>query len=82
MARYRGGLAALLAEKEKWDEFRPVCRDWLRLDPASVEARVLWVTLLLRTGRKEEARKEFENVKALHPQDIDRLQAWIDRESK
>jgi tetratricopeptide (TPR) repeat protein len=79
---YRGGLATLLAAKEAWDEVRPVCREWLRLDPASVEARMLWVTALLRAGRKDEARAEFDKVKALRPPNFAKLQAWFARESR
>jgi tetratricopeptide (TPR) repeat protein len=69
---YRGGLATLLAAKEAWDEVRP----------ASVEARMLWVTALLRAGRKDEARAEFDKVKALRPPNFAKLQAWFARESR
>jgi hypothetical protein len=82
MPRYRGGLATLLAEKEAWDEFQPVCQDWLRLDPASVEARVLWVKWLLHAGRKDEARAEFDKIKALRPPNLEKIVAWFDRASQ
>jgi len=82
MASYRQSLCGLLAHKRAWDEFRPQGEAWLRLDPASIEARQSWVTYLLRTGRKEEARAEFARIVALHPTNLGKLQAWFDEESK
>jgi hypothetical protein len=41
MANYRQRLALLLAEEEAWEDCRRQCEAWLRLDPASVEARAL-----------------------------------------
>src|SRR5262249_18051261 len=55
-ASYRQSLCQLLARKGAWDELRPQCEAWLRLDPASTDARQTWVTYLLRAGRKDEAR--------------------------
>ncbi|HEX5269457.1 MAG TPA: tetratricopeptide repeat protein, partial [Gemmataceae bacterium] len=69
-SQYRKGVATVLAEQHAWDELGPACREWLRLDPASVEARMLSVTALLRTGHTDEARKEFDDVRALRPPDL------------
>jgi hypothetical protein len=82
MPAYRGGLARSLAKKEAWDELGAVCRDWLRLDPASTEARALGVMALLHTGRKDEARAEFARIEALRPPDLDELRRWFAREAK
>ena len=41
MPRYRHGFAGLLAEQQEWGLCREQCEAWLRLDPASKEARAL-----------------------------------------
>ncbi|HKI36265.1 MAG TPA: tetratricopeptide repeat protein [Gemmataceae bacterium] len=82
VAGYRAFLCELLAGEGAWEELRPHCEAWLRLDPASIDARQTWVKYLLRTGRKGEARSEFERVRALRPPNLSRLQAWFDEESK
>ena len=64
-ASYRQSLCALLAHKKDWDELRPHAEAWLRLDPASIGTPQTWVTYLLRTGRKDEARTEFAKIRAL-----------------
>ena len=70
---YRRHLALALMRKKAWDEVRPQTRAWLRLDPGSTEARMLWTTCLLREGRKTEA-AEVARIEALRP-DLDRLRA-------
>ncbi|HKI34784.1 MAG TPA: multiheme c-type cytochrome [Gemmataceae bacterium] len=82
LAQYRHSLCDLLARKAAWDELRPHCEAWLRLDPASIDARQTWATYLLRTGRKDEARAEFDKIRALHPANLAQLRAWFDEESK
>jgi hypothetical protein len=79
---YRQSLCQLLARKGAWGDLRPQCEAWLRLDPASTDARQTWVTYLLRTGRKNEARAEFAKLRALRPPNLGQLQAWFDEESK
>ena len=46
-----------------------------RLDPANMDARVLWVSCLLRTGDKAAARAEFAKIERLRPPDLPVLQA-------
>jgi tetratricopeptide (TPR) repeat protein len=72
---YRASLAQLLADQKAWDEARPQCEAWLRLDPASIEARVLWVRCLLKTGDKAGARAEFAKIERLRPPNLPLLQA-------
>jgi Tfp pilus assembly protein PilF len=79
---YRQALCQLLAQNGRWDELRPECEAWLRLDPASVDGRQTLVTCLLRTGRKQDARAEFEKLQALHPANLAKLRAWFSEESK
>src|SRR5262249_44631071 len=72
---YRASLARMLAEKNAWDEARPHSEAWLRLDPASIEARVLWVRCLLKTGDRARARTEFARIERLRPANLPVLQA-------
>jgi Tfp pilus assembly protein PilF len=77
LAEYRGPLAELLARRGAWDEARVQCRDWLRLDPESVPARLLWIRCLLHDGNRRAARAEADRVAALQPEYRDRLEAWF-----
>ncbi|HEY7310710.1 MAG TPA: tetratricopeptide repeat protein [Gemmataceae bacterium] len=68
---YRRGLAFQLARRRLWDELRSQCQDWLRLEPANPEARLLWISCLLHDGKKADARAEFARIEALRPKDLD-----------
>jgi tetratricopeptide (TPR) repeat protein len=74
-AQYRQYLALLLREKGEWEAVRPHCEAWLRLDPASAEARALWVDCLLHAGQVPEAREEFRKLEALAPPNLAELRA-------
>jgi hypothetical protein len=74
-AAYRMNLVTRLAEAGAWEELRPHCRRWLELDPASTEARAIWVQYLLKTGKKVEAGAEYEKLRALRPRDLPKLDA-------
>jgi tetratricopeptide (TPR) repeat protein len=78
-AEYRRDLAQLLVKSQRWDEARPECEAWVRLDPFSPEARVARVQCLLATGDKEAARAEFARVEALAPNNLIELQARLRR---
>jgi tetratricopeptide (TPR) repeat protein len=82
MAGYRAGLADALARRGAWEEARAACRAWWRLDPASVPARKLWITLLLRAGDRRQAAAEWQRVQALRPPDLDLLRAWYRGQSR
>ena len=47
------------------------------LDPASVEARHLWVACLIKSGHKPEALAEFAKLRALRPPNLARMEAWF-----
>ena len=49
----------LLAQKGAWQELKDVCQSWLRAEPASAEARLLWAVNLARQGRLTEAQEAF-----------------------
>jgi tetratricopeptide (TPR) repeat protein len=75
MPIYRRQLALLLMRKQLWDEVRSTCQAWMRLDPGSTEARMLWVTCLASAGEKDKAREEFTHIEALQPPNLDQLRA-------
>jgi tetratricopeptide (TPR) repeat protein len=82
MAAYRAGLADLLAHKGAWDEARAPAAAWARLDPESVPARLLRITLLLRDGDRDEAAAEWRRVEALRPPDLDQLRTWYRQKTR
>jgi tetratricopeptide (TPR) repeat protein len=72
-ADHRASLAQLLARMGYWDEALVQARSWLRLDPASVEARVFLVRCLLGKDDKAAAREEFATLERLRPGGLDDL---------
>jgi predicted CXXCH cytochrome family protein len=74
-ADYRASLAQLLVRQKAWDEARPHCEAWLRLDPANIEARALWVRCLLQTGDRTQAQAEFAKIQRLRPSNLPLLEA-------
>ncbi len=72
---YRAALALLLVEQKSWDEACPQCAAWVRLDPANIDARFLWVRCLLRTGDRAAAQAEFTKIQRLRPDNLPRLEA-------
>jgi hypothetical protein len=79
---YRRGLALLLVKKGAWDEARPECDAWVRLDPMSAEARAARLSCLLAAGDKDEARAEFARIEALAPDNLPELQARFRKKLK
>jgi Tfp pilus assembly protein PilF len=77
VAEYRKNLVFLLADRNAWEELRPHCQTWLELDPASVDARRIWVVCLIKGGRKTEAQAEYARIRALRPPNLSRLDAWF-----
>jgi tetratricopeptide (TPR) repeat protein len=77
VAEYRKNLVFHLADQNAWEELRPHCEKWLELDPASVEARQVWVQCLIKSGRKAEARAEFAKIRALRPPNLRQREAWF-----
>jgi hypothetical protein len=73
----RRGLARLLVQLGRWKDARRECDAWLRLEPASAEARVLRVRYHLHQGEVGKARKEFEVVEKLRPANLGALRAWF-----
>ena len=67
----------LLVLTGAWDEVGTPCRQWLRLNPGSAEARKTWIEYLIRTGNTADARTEFSRLEALRPADPESLKAWF-----
>jgi Tfp pilus assembly protein PilF len=74
---YQKNLVLHLADCNAWKELSPHCQKWLQLDPASPEARQLWVQCLIKKGRRDEARAEFAKIRALRPPNLGKLEAWF-----
>jgi Flp pilus assembly protein TadD len=77
VAEYQKNLVFHLADRNAWEELRPHCRKWLELDPASVDARRIWVASLVKKGRKTEAEAEYRKIRALRPPNLDQLDGWF-----
>jgi Tfp pilus assembly protein PilF len=77
VAPYRQNLSILLAHKQAWNDLRPHCQAWVRLAPADIAARKLWVTCLLREGKPKEAKEEFEKIERMQPPNLSELQDWF-----
>jgi predicted CXXCH cytochrome family protein len=77
VAEYRKNLVFHLADRNAWEELGPHCQKWLKQDPASVDARCIWVNFLVKKGRKAEAEAEYRKIRALRPPSLDRLDRWF-----
>jgi predicted CXXCH cytochrome family protein len=74
---YRDALARLLASRGDWIATREQAQGWLKLEPGSVIAWQLSIRSLLEQGKREEARKEFEQLRKLKPRNIAELEAYF-----
>jgi tetratricopeptide (TPR) repeat protein len=81
-ASYRANLTPILVRQKAWGEARPHCEAWLGLDPSNLEARMLWVSCLLRTHDGDRARAEFAKIERLHPSNLPVLRARFEVESR
>lgn len=82
LARYRRKLARALAQAEAWGEVATVAEDWLRLDPGSVEARAMRISVLLRKGDRPAADREFAAIEALRPENLAEFRTWYENEKR
>ncbi|MBV9125492.1 MAG: hypothetical protein JO112_19260, partial [Planctomycetes bacterium] len=74
---YRRRLALVLENLQDWQALGPASQEWLRREPASVEARLLRVRGLLHQGHRTEAQAEFARLRALPPPNLEQLEAWF-----
>jgi tetratricopeptide (TPR) repeat protein len=77
---YHRNLAVLLAQQQRWDETQTQCQAWIRIDPMNADARIVWISCLLRNSKDDEAKVEFAKVEALKPANLSQLQIWFARQ--
>jgi tetratricopeptide (TPR) repeat protein len=82
MPAYRRHRVQVLLQFQSWDEAAPEIRDWLRLDPCSLDARKAWIASLLHEGKQDEARAEFARIEALSPPDLAQWRAWFAQQTR
>jgi tetratricopeptide (TPR) repeat protein len=82
MSQYRSNLARTLAQQRLWREAGLQCLACLRLNPADVHVRKLWIECLLHENRRTEARAEFDKIVALKPVDLDQINDWFAKQLK
>jgi len=74
----RQGLAEVLAGRGQWAEARDEAAEWVRLAPASAEARKLLIRCRLKTGDRAGAEADLKDLKALRPGSERDLDHWFD----
>jgi tetratricopeptide (TPR) repeat protein len=78
MSTYHFALARVLAQSRNWTAALRECDETLRLEPVNIEARMLRVTCLVRTGERERAKTEFDTLVSMHPKnEADLRRAYI-----
>jgi Flp pilus assembly protein TadD len=79
-SEYRLGLAGGLGQLRDWAGAATACREALRLNPESVEARSFLVECFLWSHRPEEADAEFRTLLRFYPAGRDVWQQWYTRQ--
>jgi tetratricopeptide (TPR) repeat protein len=67
LAEPRAKLTSVFIGKKAWEQALPYARDWSRLDPASINARLAYAECLVQTGHADQARREFAVIEGLRP---------------
>jgi predicted CXXCH cytochrome family protein len=78
---HRSDLALLLARRQDWRAAREEAEAALPLNPADQAVRQVLITCRLRTGDAEGARKEFETLVALFPDQAASLRRWFEEQA-
>jgi predicted CXXCH cytochrome family protein len=82
VATARRTLALILVREADWAGAAEHARAWAQLEPDSAEARHALVRCLLEQGRRDDARREFEQLRKLKPTNLAELEAWYERRSR
>jgi hypothetical protein len=77
LPRYRLGLAQTLLNRRAWVEAREQAEAALRLNPATVEARMLLARVALGLGDAAQAQRDFEAALAVAPEREAELRRWF-----
>ncbi|HEV3085567.1 MAG TPA: tetratricopeptide repeat protein, partial [Gemmataceae bacterium] len=70
---YRVQLGLLFVQDKDWPRALEQARAAGRINPLSTDVHMLLIDCYLSTGRKNEAREEFENLMALEPPNAEQL---------
>jgi Flp pilus assembly protein TadD len=76
-SRYHHELGTVLGQDGRLDEALEESQAALRLNPSSIEARLLRVTCHIAGGRKDRARVEFDQLMTLNPPQAEALRRWF-----
>jgi tetratricopeptide (TPR) repeat protein len=80
VAEYQLSLIELLIRAGQLDEAGRHCWRLLQLDPFNVPGRQARAGLLLKEGKKAEARAEFDLIRRLNPPDLAERQKWFEQQ--
>jgi Tfp pilus assembly protein PilF len=69
--------ARLLEKARNWSKALAQCEETLRLNPFSIEARMVQIRCLLADGKKDEARAALKILEALEPSRVEDLRRWF-----
>jgi len=75
-------LAKLLAQSRQWPKALNEARKARELNPFQIETRLLLIECHLGQGNMEEARREFDEVLQLKPEDAAALHRWFDQRAR
>jgi tetratricopeptide (TPR) repeat protein len=73
--------ARLLEKARNWAKALAECLEALRLNPFSIETRMVQIRCLLASGRKDEAQAAFKILAALEPSRAEELGRWFAAQS-
>ena len=66
--------------KQEDAEVLSLCEKWLRLDPGSIEGRLLRISCLLRKTDLRAAEAEFSTIERLNPSNLAEIRVWFQKE--
>jgi predicted CXXCH cytochrome family protein len=81
-SEYRLGLARVCSETGDWAGTVAACREAIRLDPESVDARSLLVQCYLQSHEPDRADAELQVLLRLYPASREAWQRWYEREKQ
>lgn len=79
---HRRALTVLLDRRGDWAVAAKHARAWVRFEPGNVDGRQLLIRSLVEMGQRDEARRAFDALRALKPENLDELEAWYKRRAR
>jgi tetratricopeptide (TPR) repeat protein len=80
--QHRLSLAGALAENQQWTEAQEECRAVLRVNGADRDAWKMLLRLCLRTGDREQARRELDKAMTMNPHWREELRRWFEEQKE